>query len=780
MTSRNNILSYVLVAIALLTGFSSCISLDEYTPKTEVSGDIEFVVRPTSYNGQVVQTKATNATDFENNIHNCYLLLFNSEGNRVFISTDMAGLSTYRISKSKIISLLGGPNATCTACFIANVPTDVVSGLTTLSAVNSAVLDINYSNVDVLDANGKHSSFVVPDFDLDGSGSNEPVQCLPMFGMEECNLGTADLFEIPLKRLFAKVSVNIGITAEGSEFDLLAAHMFNLPTSVRLAESEAECAWVKDPSAFYAHQIEGPINDDNITGGYIGGGIGASTYEFYFYVPEYYLLPLPSTTANFGNEKYKPQMFETGKRPVFVRLFGTYNKNSNITYDLYLGENAATSFTLKRNVHYMNSMTINGITNSKNGTGTTLDCRVEVTTETFDEVEMFGQTANCYIIGQPGTYRYPACKGVFKGGVNNIPEDKLCSKGTYLKEIYKDNSSVKLENLTYDAESKEFSFELISLDGGGGLLASNDANVILGLVYDEGGQQKIEWSWHIWIQSGTTLDLNLGFFDFSASNQTYPNGDIMMDRNLGARPTTLEYPGVEPGAFYRYGRKEPFLGGNYQGGGESASYDWSGSEKSQTDPCPPGYRVPSSSVWDGNATKENASLTIAGIGTPGFRFWNNNTGTNQLDDIYLPYSGYVNADKTHISYITAPYTYPGKHEAEESILGIAKVKNVEYTFPMQYSTGVVLCTDKMFIYEAVDEGLISDLNVSSLQLWVGIGSWGSWQTVSTSNSTVKKIIGDLVDLLISNVKNEIADQMVLVRNENIQSTNGYQVRCVRE
>lgn len=129
MTSRNNILSYVLVAIALLTGFSSCISLDEYTPTTEVSGDIEFVVRPTSYNGQVVQTKATNATDFENNIHNCYLLLFNSAGNRVFISADMAGLSTYRISKSKIISLLGGPNATCTACFVANVPADVVNGL---------------------------------------------------------------------------------------------------------------------------------------------------------------------------------------------------------------------------------------------------------------------------------------------------------------------------------------------------------------------------------------------------------------------------------------------------------------------------------------------------------------------------------------------------------------------------------------------------------------------------------------------------------------------------
>lgn len=783
MISRNKIL-YFLTALACMSLLGSCISREEYLPvQGEVSGDIEFVARPVSYSGQTVQTKATSVDDFENRIHNCYFMLFNSSGTRVIGPIDMnTMLTAQRVSRHEILSKLGS-QTTCTACFVANVPKDVVDGLTTLDAVNTTILDIDYSNVDVQDTgNGNNlSSFVIPEFDLDGSGSNEPVQCLPMFGMEECNIASGDVFQIPLKRLFAKVSVNIAVTAMGSGFDILAAHMFNLPTNVRLAESEEECSWVKDATSFYAHQIEGPINDDNINGGYIG--IGASTYEFYFYVPEYYLLPLPENTANFGNPKYKPQMFEAGKRPVFVRLFGTYNENnenSNITYDLYLGEDAATSFTLKRNVHYMNSMVINGITNSKDGEGSTLDCRVEVTTEQFDEVEILGQTANCYIIGQPGTYKYPACKGVFKGGVNNIPEDMKCSKGTTLKQLYIDNSSVRLDNLTYDDEAKEFSFDLVSLDGGGGLLASNDANVILGLVYNEGGQEKVEWAWHIWIQAGTTLDVNLGFFDFGASNQTYPNGYVLMDRNLGARPTTLEYPGVETGAYYRYGRKEPFLGGNYQGLVESAYYDWSGPEKAITDPCPPGYRVPASSVWSGDATNENATLTIAGIGTPGFRYWNNNTATNQLDDIYFPYSGYIDSSKKLISSFTSSYTYNGFHEEEESILGIARIRNVKYTFPMTYSSGVLLGTDMMFVYEAVDEGLIGDIDVTSLELFVGIGSWGSWTTVSATNSTVKRILSVLIDLLAANVKDEIQDKMVLVGPDNINSSYGYQVRCVRE
>lgn len=823
MIHKNKII-YFLVAVAYMSLACSCLSREDFLPaQGDVSGNIEFVARPVSYNGQTVQTKATSVDDFENRIHNCYFMLFNSSGARVLGPVDMnAMLTTQRISKHEILSLLGS-ETTCTACFIANVPTDIVQGLTTLDAVNSKVLDIAYSSVDVQDtgSGNKLSSFVIPEFDLDGDGGNEPIQCLPMFGMDECNLANSDVFQISLKRLFAKVSINVSVSASGASLDIRASHLFNLPTSVRLAESGVECPWVKDAASFLAHQIEGPIDDDHIVGGQLG--IGARDYEFYFYVPEYYLLPLPENTANFGDQKYKPQMFETGKRPVFVRLFGTYsenNENSNITYDLYLGEDAATSFTLKRNVHYMNSMVINGITNSKDGEGSTLDCRVEVTKEQFDEVEILGQTANCYIIGQPGTYKYPACKGVFKGGVNNIPEDMKCSKGTTLKPLYQDNSSVKLDNLTYDDQTKEFSFDVVSLDGGGGLLASNDANVILGLVYNEGGQEKIEWSWHIWIQSGTTLDINLGFFDFGASNQTYPNGAIMMDRNLGARPTTLQNAGSVIGAYYKYGHKEPFLDGKYLGGGESA-YDWIGADKSQTDPCPPGYRVPSSSVWSGNATKQHTGNA--------FLYWNGGTqGILQTqDDIYYPYSGYVDGNQkvqsqgygvrdtlynqsfnipnnqTELSQLEALNYTDGLALDPRDNTGPVKFTKVQYSKYDINNLGIAIAQDKMEAkYSYTEKG--TDIITCTIQtgIWKRSGSFLRYkytadytnrptttltgEQLKTQNETAYNRLVSVINgsdgsnsnLLLSIFFSSPESKFEVIDLED--SSYGYQVRCVKE
>lgn len=641
MINRYNILNGFVMMLALLC--SSCISTEDYEVNTNHSGTIEFVCRPTSYNGQIINTKAVSVDDFENKIYNCYFMLYNKDGNRVYGPIDLnATLSTQRFSKSNFKAQVG-ELGTYTACFVANVPTTIVeNNLNTLDALQKAIIDIAYVRENV-NTDNKNSFFVIPEFDLNGSG--EQTKCLPMFGMKECNIATDDLVQIPLKRLFAKVSVNIGVTASGATFDILAAHLFNLPTNVRLVEPDApsyESAWVKNPSAFLSHQIEGPVDDDDIYGGIVNGTF-SRPYEFYFYVPEYYLQPKSSNT----NEKDKPKMFDESKRPVFVRIFGTYdddNKTSNITYDLYLGENEKDSFTLQRNIHYINSMTINGITNSKDGVGETLDLRVKVTTEKFDEVEVYGQTANCYIIGQTGTYKYPACKGVFKGGVNDIPDDMKCKKGTRLRVLYQDNSSVKLENLTFNKETCEFSFDVVSVDGGTGILSSNDGNVILGLVYYEEGQEKVEWSWHLWVQSGTSLDMDLGFFDFSASSQTYPNSYVMMDRNLGARPTLLQTPGTVIGAYYKYGEHTPYLdtlgNGTYSkcgGGSIDGSSTWNTSRKSVTDPCPPGYRVPSSDVWkEFSPTNEHSSILNA------FIFWKQNTGDlNLADDIYVyyPYSG---------------------------------------------------------------------------------------------------------------------------------------------
>ena len=636
MTSKRNISYKLLIISALLGLFTSCVTIEDPLPGNPKSEYFEFVARPISYNGQIVQTKATSVDDFENRIYNLYFLLYANDGTRVICNEVTSDIKTLRFSRHEIYSLLGN-SKNCTACFVANVPGEIVKNrLNTLTALNNAILDLAYVR-EMVSTGDNNSFFVIPEFDLNGEGAT--TKCLPMFGKQSLNIESADLFQIALKRLFAKVSVNISLATTEVTFDLLAAHLFNLPTNVRLVEPENketfESSWVKDPGAFLSQQIEGPIEGDDIYGG--GALVSPRPYEFYFYVPEYYLLPKADNT----DEKYKPQMFDTSKRPVFLRLFGIYNGNSNITYDLYLGEDASDSFTLQRNTHYINSMKINGITNSKDGEGDALDLRVEVTTEQFDEVEVYGQTANCYIIGQTGTYKYPACKGVFKGGVNDIPDEMKCKKGTTLKILYPDNPKTKLDNLTYNEETCEFSFEVLSLDGGTGIRESNDDNIIIGLVYEEGGKEIVEWSWHLWIQSGTSLDSNSGFFDFGEKLDTYPNSYVMMNRNLGATPRTGQNAGTVIGAYYKYGHKEPFFDGDYRGGGESATYDWSGTDKSVTDPCPPGYRVPTSDVWLTNASgvnpiKSHHSPTLTEIWTA-FEYW---------EDVYYPYSGYIDENKT--------------------------------------------------------------------------------------------------------------------------------------
>ena len=106
--------------------------------------------------------------------------------------------------------------------------------------------------------------------------------------------------------------------------------------------------------------------------------------------------------------------------------------------------------------------------------------------------------------------------------------------------------------------------------------------------------------------------------------------------NLGAKTEiiTLLNQNDAIGTYHRVGYRDPYFknaAGNYGYFGDEfkVKADWGGTDKSRTDPCPPGYRVPSTSAWDGLqlAIKRHDPTTNSFLFYP---------------LVYYPYSGYVN------------------------------------------------------------------------------------------------------------------------------------------
>ena len=619
------------------------------------SGYIEFVARPTRYNNVNVATKdaaSSSQDEIEDVIYNLYFLLFeNSTNDGRLIYFEELDPSAPNASLKADKGLTGAY-----ACFLANVTEDFAKGITTVGGLKSAIYEIQ----EYATSNGRLG---VPVIEIDG----EDTPCLPMFGASAnpINMSGAGTAEIALRRLFAKVILNLNVAIPDdntSTFTLDKVSLTNLPDRVALTTPAGESAWTASTSTYFVD----PVSLDQIDGAIVSNGSG---YQMVCYVPEYKVTAEKNASQVEGyNAEYDAQFYKPllcpNKRPAYITIEGSMGNNIYV-YKIYLGEDNHSNFNLLRNTQYTNNVTITG-TSSKD-----VDHRVTYTT--MPTMLVNGEAANCYIISMPGKYQLDTYQGVCKNLSNVTP-----LKGYPFIVANDGNVSLSLWN------SGTFDDKIIMDVGNNGTLGqyistlTSGGNAVVGLNSKSDATGEWLWTWHLWFSPVITLgDYTL----LSTDTQVYPSGNELMDRNLGSSPSAgeLTRPGVAEGLYYKYGHRSPYFSVvNYENATKypgykdedertwisvkESSYQITNNQgqivtktnyKSEMDPCPVGYRTPDSSVW--YAEKQDNMGFRANYFTysPALSL----SGGINLDPIYYPYTGYINDSgelATRVSHDTTP------------------------------------------------------------------------------------------------------------------------------
>ena len=217
--------------------------------------------------------------------------------------------------------------------------------------------------------------------------------------------------------------------------------------------------------------------------------------------------------------------------------------------------------------------------------------------------------ANCYIVTKGGNYLFDASK---QGNSNNdidepgnvevLWESVLTPPETYHDYGFSHEVGSLISNIRLENNQIVFT------------ATGNEGNALVALRNTSG---RILWSWHLWFTADAIDEI------------ANPTGTaIMMDRNLGAiRDNVIvehvyssTYNRVSPsyGLYYQWGRKDPFVGldgdlwtfdlstvGNYTTCKRNPttlfdnmeSAPWTSTIKQISDPCPPGWKVPSINDW---------------------------------------------------------------------------------------------------------------------------------------------------------------------------------------
>ena len=746
-----SILKYTLTLVFAFS-FIAC-SMDDIDTSISNSGTtIEFIARPTSFISTNVTTKATeDKVDWENYVYNAYLLLFDKDDKLIDITGgEFPSPVSLKISESNEIlpcrfTLAEGSFET--AYILANISSDI-SAIQSVSDLEGTVLEgLNYIT--------GSSYLAAPTID----GTNPS---LPMIGVAKFDNKDGNKVIIELERLFAKVNLNVTMNLQNStgllnraNFLLKSVELNDLPTLVSIVANSNESPWAtKDYEDI--QRLDYSIEDINQTI-YEGSNaldeyIGTVTnYSCVAYIPEYKLFPKQPINET---ESSKPLNFDSeSKVPVYITVKGDFihsnlNNGTGIpfTYKLYLGGNNFDNFCLYRNKSYNCKMTITGIDDAR----LEIDSRVEA--DFGDPINLAAdEPANCYVISQIGRYQFPAVEGNLKEAsiADNIPhsDDGLISSDYY--DLQTDNTSNTVTNIRLIDDKITFDVNMDSLspvEYGNTMLIIKNKN------------KQILWSWHLWFckHGDSPYDTCEKYVD----DDGLFNGYRVMNRALGAKNSTgidltvfgeSNYALWKDGLYYQWGDKDPRLGQDYIGGVANGS--WSGDKKTKTDPCPPGFRVPSGKVWRTTNPDDDYAIEVAGVKlhlSSEVRYAYNlsqGTGDNAPSNFILyAYPGYYDEDQNLVDTSPQPIndeTPDGFQNKYNDVKvgdsrrlvpypGISiKFTNVKFKYNATVTTGALWTSDdtKPLLYGFggnVQSGLLSDVVITELTY--------EQATVSTSES----------------------------------------------
>lgn len=358
-----------------------------YGEGERTDGRTEIIARITEYDDIRVSSRSVKS-EYESRITSLYMLVFDSAGGLVDAQRVTGSKPVFVIDSRSDLRYTGHNQALMAQAsiwIVANLPEDVIGS-------PASILGGGYT-LDRL----KATDFSTQGINLDRDG-------FPMIGSSgSINLqsgrpaGDANsVEEIPLTNLYAKVSFSIGVSSlqesfgNPAQFTLTGWRIDGIPAMERIGESGDG-----EASQWAAGSVEGMEGDLYPVTGNPAADHG-SKISFSFYMPEHKVLsPNPEGTGIWPaglpedqRQRFKPLLADADGKAASVLLEGIYidhrGQAHEVSYRVFLGGNNYNDFTVRRNHHYRNEITIQGITNNASaGDNISIDHRVEENVRQF-------------------------------------------------------------------------------------------------------------------------------------------------------------------------------------------------------------------------------------------------------------------------------------------------------------------------------------------------------------------------------------------------------------